>query len=183
MSPAKPARKTTNTLTIHFSGICTFVWDRKRGSAEVRMVDLASAGFQQHYAALGIAITEDTPRAITAPDADAAVSLAAMNTDMGLWNLIGTDVKIVGGKGKLTVDDSKSGREQEAGEDSGEHPLAAQPGRADRVGCGQSRCARFRRLWRFLRGTSPATRASALRRWNSSTAARPSSRTATTCRD
>jgi hypothetical protein len=35
------------------------------------------------------------------------VSLAPMNTDMGLWNLIGTDVKVVGGKGKLTVDDSK----------------------------------------------------------------------------
>ena len=96
MSPAKAARK-SNALTIHFSGICTFVWDRKQGTAEVRMVDLASAGFQQHYAALGIAVTEDTPRAITAPDADAAVSLASMNTDMGLWNLIGTDVKIVGG--------------------------------------------------------------------------------------
>jgi len=107
MSPAKPAKKSSNTLTIHFSGICTFVWDRKRGSAEVRMVDLASAGFQQHYAALGIAVTENTPRAITAPDADAAVSLAAMNCDMGLWNLIATDVKIVGGTGKLTVDDSK----------------------------------------------------------------------------
>ena len=106
MSPAKAARK-TNALTIHFSGICTFVWDRKQGTAEIRMVDLASAGFQQHYAALGIAVTEDTPRAISAPDADAAVSLAAMNTDMGLWNLIGSDVKIVGGKGRLTVDDSK----------------------------------------------------------------------------
>lgn len=106
MSPAKPAKK-SNTLAIHFSGICTMVWDRKRGSAEVRMVDLASAGFQAHYAALGIAVSEDTPKAISAPDADAAISLPTMNTDMGLWNLIGTDVKIVGGKGKLTVDDSK----------------------------------------------------------------------------
>jgi hypothetical protein len=46
MSPAKAAKK-SNTLTIHFSGICTFVWDRKHGTAEVRMVDLASAGFHQ----------------------------------------------------------------------------------------------------------------------------------------
>jgi hypothetical protein len=106
MSPAKPARK-SNALTIHFSGICTFVWDRKRGTAEVRMVDLASAGFQQHYAALGIAITENTPKAITGPDADAAISLASVNTDLGLWNLIGSDVKIVGATGKLSVDDGK----------------------------------------------------------------------------
>ena len=107
MSPAKSARKSTNTLTVHFSGICTFVWDRKQGSAQVRMVDLASAGFQQHYAALGIAISENTPKAITGPDADSAISLANVNTDMGLWNLMGCDVQIVGGTGKLTVDDSK----------------------------------------------------------------------------
>jgi hypothetical protein len=106
MSPAKPAKK-SNTLTIHFSGICTFVWDRKRGTAEVRMVDLASAGFQQHYAALGIAVTEDMPRGILGPDADAAVSLPNVNIDMGLWNLIGSDVTIVGATGKLTVDDAK----------------------------------------------------------------------------
>src|SRR5215211_8795464 len=106
MSPAKSEKK-SKTLTIQFAGISTFVWDRKRGTAEVRMVDLASAGFQQHYAALSIAITEDTPRAIVGPDADAALSLPASNTDLGLWNLIGSDVQIVGGAGKLTVDDSK----------------------------------------------------------------------------
>jgi hypothetical protein len=106
MSPAKSATK-SKTLTVHFSGICTFVWDRKRGTAEVRMVDLGSAGFQQHYAALGIAISENTPKAITGPDADAAVSLAHVNTDLALWNLLGSDVTIVGGTGRLTVDDSK----------------------------------------------------------------------------
>ena len=105
MSPAKSA--TSKILTVHFSGICTFVWDRKRGTAEVRLVDLGSAGFQQHYAGLSIAINENTPKAITGPDADAAVSLANVNTDLGVWNLLGSDVRIVGGTGKLTVDDSK----------------------------------------------------------------------------
>jgi hypothetical protein len=114
MSPATPGKsaKTAKSgkkrLKIHFAGICTFVWDKKNGTAEMRLVDLASAGYQQHYAALSIAITEDTPRtAIIGPDAEVAVSLPGVNSDVGVWNLIGTDVRFVGATGKLTVDDSK----------------------------------------------------------------------------
>ena len=66
-----------------------------------------SAGFEKHYAALTLEITEDTPRAIKGPSADAAMSAASDNKDIGLWNLSGTSVEIVGAIGKLTVDDSE----------------------------------------------------------------------------
>lgn len=107
MSPTKTARQPKRTLTIDFAGICTFVWDRKAGYADVRLVDLASAGFERHYAALGVAVGERTPKAIKGPEADAAISLPDSNTDVGLWSLKGCDVQIVGALGKLTVDDSK----------------------------------------------------------------------------
>ena len=111
MSPKKPPKtslkKATKTLTIDFAGISTLVWNRKAGTAEVRLVDLASAGFQRHYAALGLKVTETTPKAVRGPEADAAVSLPDANEDLGLWNLLGCDVEIVGAAGKLTVDDSK----------------------------------------------------------------------------
>ncbi len=108
MSPAKVTKsQKSKTLTIEFAGICTFLWDRKKGYADVRLVDLGSAGFQRHYAALGLAVNENTPRAVRGPDADAATSLPAANTDVGLWNLTGTDVTIVGATGSLSVDDSK----------------------------------------------------------------------------
>ena len=111
MSPTKSKKpqktaKTQKTLTIDFAGICTFVWNKKAGTAEMRLVDLASAGFQRHYAALGIAVNERTPKAMKGPEADAAMSLPDTNTDLGLWSLRGCDVTIVGGTGKLTVDDT-----------------------------------------------------------------------------
>ena len=61
MSPTKSSKQSQKTLTVDFAGICTFVWDKKAGTAEMRLVDLASAGFQRHYAALGIAVNEQTP--------------------------------------------------------------------------------------------------------------------------
>jgi hypothetical protein len=107
-SPTKSPKKTQKTLTIDFAGICTFVWNKKAGTAEMRLVDLASAGFQRHYAALGIAVNERTPKALKGPEADAAMSMPDTNTDLGLWNLSGCDVQIVGATGKMTVDDSKA---------------------------------------------------------------------------
>lgn len=108
MSPAKASSKPApKELTLEFSGICTLVRNRKAGTADVHLVDLSSAGFQRHYPALGIAITESTPRSIKGPDADAAVSLPGEDKEMGLWNLMGANVEIVGASGKLTVDDSK----------------------------------------------------------------------------
>jgi hypothetical protein len=107
MSPSKPPKNSKQTLTIEFSGICTFLWDRKEGSAVVRMVDLASAGFDRHYVALGLVVTEDMAKGVKGPDADAAISWPGAEADIGLWNLLGTDVEIVGAKGKLTVDDAK----------------------------------------------------------------------------
>jgi hypothetical protein len=120
MSPAK-AGKSSNAgkssksvkkskpkvLTIEFAGIATFVWDKKRGSAEVHLVDLASAGFERHYAALSFEVTESTPHGIKGPSADAAVSLLGQNVDVGVWNLLGTTVELFGATGKLTVDDVK----------------------------------------------------------------------------
>jgi hypothetical protein len=107
MSPAKSAKPARNSLKIHFAGICTLVWNRKNGTAEMRLVDLGSAGYQQHYAAVSIAVTEDTPRsAITGPDAEVAVSLPGVNSDVGVWSLVGTDVRFIGATGRLTVDDS-----------------------------------------------------------------------------
>ena len=105
---AKKPQKPQKTLTIDFAGICTFVWNKKAGTAEMRLVDLESAGFQRHYAALGIAVNERTPKALKGPEADAAMSMPNTNTDLGLWNLIGCDVQIVGASGKLTVDDTKA---------------------------------------------------------------------------
>jgi hypothetical protein len=113
MSPAKSTSKLNpepKALTIEFSGICTLIWNRKAGNAEVKLVDLGSAGFQRHYAALGltVAATEtDTLQGVKGPDADAAVSLLGEDTDVGLWNLRGSDVEFVGATGTLTVDDSK----------------------------------------------------------------------------
>lgn len=107
MSPSKSSKQPQKTLTIDFAGICTFVWNKKAATADMRLVDLGSAGFQRHYAALGIAVNERTPQALKAPEADAAMSLPDANTDLGLWSLNGCDVQIVGGTGKLTVDDSK----------------------------------------------------------------------------
>jgi hypothetical protein len=105
---AKKPQKPQKALTIDFAGICTFVWNKKAGTAEMRLVDLESAGFQRHYAALGIAVNERTPKALKGPEADAAMSMPDSNTDLGLWNLIGCDVQVVGASGKLTVDDSKA---------------------------------------------------------------------------
>ena len=104
MPAAKPKLR---ALTIEISGICTLVWNKKAATAEVHLVDLASAGFERHYAALGLAVSESTPRAVKGPNADAAVSLLGEHTDMGLWNLRDTTTEIVGATGKLTVDDSK----------------------------------------------------------------------------
>jgi hypothetical protein len=107
MSPAKAATKKQKALTIEFSGICTLVWDQKAGKGEVRLVDMSSAGFQQHYAALGIAVTEASPPAVKGPDADAAISVPGEDKDIGVWNLLGTSTEIIGGVGKLTVIDDK----------------------------------------------------------------------------
>jgi hypothetical protein len=94
-------------LTIEFSGICTLVWNKKTATADVHLVDMASAGYPQHYAALGITASEGEGLGVRGPDSDAVVSLPGINTDIGIWNLLGTDVEILGGTGKLVVDDSK----------------------------------------------------------------------------
>lgn len=113
MSPARakktPKAKTNtgNTLTIDFSGISTLVWNREKGTAEVRLVDLGAAGYQQHYAAMGVVVDEDFPKSLKGPDADAAISLPGADRDLGLWNLAGTDVEFLGVDGKLSVEDRK----------------------------------------------------------------------------
>jgi hypothetical protein len=108
MSPPKqPKNEKSKTLTIDFSGIATLVVDKKGDAATVHMVDLASAGFQRHFAALGLVIAEDSAHGLRGPDADAAVSLPGDDRDIGLWDLLGTDVEILGATGKLTIDDSK----------------------------------------------------------------------------
>jgi hypothetical protein len=108
MSPAKKARNLHgNALTVEFSGICTLVWDRKAGTAAVRMVDLASAGFARHYAGLGREVTASSPRGFKGPDPDASISVLGEDKDIGIWNLLGADVDFVGATGKLTVDDKK----------------------------------------------------------------------------
>jgi hypothetical protein len=110
MSPAKNAKPTrkTNQLTIDFSGVCTLLLNQKTSAATVQMVDLASAGFQRHFAALGLVVSEDLGKGVKGPDADAAVSLPGVeDRDIGLWDLLGTEIEVLGGSGKLTVDDSK----------------------------------------------------------------------------
>ncbi len=108
MSPAKKAKTgTPKTLTVEFSGICTLVWNAKERSAAVHLVDLGSAGFQRHYTALGLVISEEMAHGVKGPDADAAVSLPGTDRDIGLWNLLSTDVEIIGGTGPLTADDTK----------------------------------------------------------------------------
>ena len=100
-------QKARTELTIDFSGVCTLLLNTKSNTATVQMVDLASAGFQRHFAALGFVLDEDGDRGMKGPDADAAVSLPGDNRDIGLWDLLGTEVEVLGGAGKLTVDDSK----------------------------------------------------------------------------
>jgi len=108
MSAAKSAKKPNlKKLTVQFAGIATLVWDKKGGTADVHLVDLASAGFERHYAALSFEVTESTPHGIKGPSADATVSVLGRDTDIGLWNLFGTTVDIIGASGKLTVDDGK----------------------------------------------------------------------------
>jgi hypothetical protein len=110
MSPAKtspPKKGKAKQLTIDFSGICTLLLDRKAGIATVQMVDLASAGFQRHFAALGLVVSDDMGGGIKGPDSDAAVSLPGDDRDVGLWDLLGTEMEMLGATGKLTVDDSK----------------------------------------------------------------------------
>jgi hypothetical protein len=108
MTAAKDAKRgKSKTLTIDFSGISTLVVDKKSNAATVHLVDLASAGFQRHFAALGLVVSEDTAHGLRGPDADAAVSLPGDDRDIGLWDLLGTDVEILGATGKLTIDDSK----------------------------------------------------------------------------
>jgi len=108
MSPAKsPNPSQENALTIEFSGISTLVWNKKAGTAEVYLVDLASAGFDKHFAGLGLEVSESTPRGIKGPNADAAISVSGENKDIGIWNLLGTTVEIIGATGKLAVDNSK----------------------------------------------------------------------------
>jgi hypothetical protein len=110
MSPKKTSSAKTSKakqLTIDFSGICTLLLDRKAAVATVHLVDLASAGFQRHFAALGLVVSDDMGRGIKGPDADAAVSLPGDDRDVGLWDLLGTEIELVGATGKLTVDDSR----------------------------------------------------------------------------
>ena len=109
MSPAKkqPQKGKTKQLTIDFSGICTLVLDKKSGGATVQMIDLGSAGFQQHFAALGLVVGEQAGQGVKGPDAEAAVSLPGDERDIGLWDLLGTEIEVLGGTGGLTVDDSK----------------------------------------------------------------------------
>lgn len=108
MSPAKMAKKSKEqALTIELSGISTLVWNRKSGTADVHLVDLASAGFERHYAGLSFEIAEDSPRTVKGPSADAAISVSGEEKDIGIWDLRGTTVEMVGATGKLTVDDSK----------------------------------------------------------------------------
>lgn len=102
-----PQTRKTKALTIDFSGICTFIWNKKEGTAEVRLVDLASAGFQRHYAGFALEVTEATPHAVKGPNADVAVSVSGEDKDVGVWDLFGTTVEIVGATGKLSVDDTK----------------------------------------------------------------------------
>jgi hypothetical protein len=107
MRTAKTSSPLAKKLTIEFSGICTLVWNKKASMADVHLVDMASAGFPQHYAALGITAGEGETLGVRGPDPDAVVSLPGSNTDIGIWNLLGTDVEIIGANGKLVVDDSK----------------------------------------------------------------------------
>jgi hypothetical protein len=112
MSPAKTAKAAKkpkqNKLTIEFSGICTLIWNKRAATAEVHLVDLASAGFERHYAALSFEIKESTPHGIKGPSADASISVLREDTDIGLWNLMGTTVDLVGASGKVTIDDGKA---------------------------------------------------------------------------
>jgi hypothetical protein len=96
-----------HTLAIEFSGICTLVWNKKASTAEVHLVDLGSAGFERHFAALSFEVTASTPHGIKGPNADAAISVLGEDTDIGVWNLMGTTVELVGASGKVTIDDSK----------------------------------------------------------------------------
>jgi hypothetical protein len=105
MSTAKQGKR--KELTVDFSGICTLVLDKKTGGATVQMVDLASAGFQRHFAALGLVVSDDMGEGVKGPNADAAVSLPGQDRDIGLWDLLGTEVEVLGATGKLVVDDSK----------------------------------------------------------------------------
>jgi hypothetical protein len=109
MSPSKNAKPKSkaNQVTFDFSGVCTLLMNDKANVATVQMVDLASAGFQRHFAALGLVVTEEGDRGVKGPDADAAVSLPGDNRDIGLWDLQGTEMEVLGGAGKLTVDNSK----------------------------------------------------------------------------
>jgi hypothetical protein len=108
MSPPKGAKKAKmKALTIEFSGISTLLWNQKAGTVRVQLVDLGSAGFQRHYAALSMPIREDSPLGVKGPNADIAVSVFGEDTDIGVWNLLGTTVEIIGATGKLTIDASK----------------------------------------------------------------------------
>lgn len=118
MSRSKTSPQPTKSLQVEFSGICTLVWNKKNNSAEVRLVDLASAGFPQHYAALGITAEEGVPLGVRGPNVDAAVSLPGVNTDVGIWNLTGSDIEIIGGLGKFSVDDSKVDSAKKPGKDA-----------------------------------------------------------------
>jgi hypothetical protein len=104
----KTSAKKQKVLTIEFAGISTLIWNKSEGGADVHLVDLASAGFERHYAALSCEITESTRNAIKGPSADASISLSGRETDVGIWNLMGTTVELLGATGKLTVDDSKA---------------------------------------------------------------------------
>lgn len=100
-SPRKPA---SHALTIEFAGVCTLIWNKKTGTAEVHLVDLGTIGFARHTAAVSIAVEENQPPPLTGADAEVSLSLAGSMSDVGLWNLLDCTVDFVGGLGKLTVD-------------------------------------------------------------------------------
>jgi hypothetical protein len=108
MSKKTSAKKPAKVLTIEFAGISTLIWNKNAGTADVHLVDLASAGFERHYAALSCEVNESTRNVIKGPSADVSLALGGREVDLGAWNLLGTTVELIGATGTLTVDDSKA---------------------------------------------------------------------------
>jgi hypothetical protein len=90
------------SLTIEFAGISTLVWNKDKQEAEVRLVDMEAHDFHKHYAALGMT----SAHGVSAPDPDISISVPGRPMELGVWNLKGTEVEIIGcDPGPLDVED------------------------------------------------------------------------------
>lgn len=95
------------SLTIEFAGVSTLLWQKgdkpNGGEATVVLVDLGQAGFHTHHATLAM----EGNSSVSCPDPDTSIAVPGVPSELGIWDLRGTELEIIADGKPLEVDDSE----------------------------------------------------------------------------